>query len=476
MGKKYEIAKKLFDPVVIQEKQSNIFRYLMLEENLPYRTVIQEWASNFIDRDGKFITEFQTTFNSSFWELYIFAVLNEIGFKNSYNYPSPDFIFNDLIFECTISNPPDDVRANFAKLFLTASGEKKLELRRDMIEFSCVRLMNSISAKIKKYKEYYSKLDYVKNKPFIICITPFDQEHSQLQGTEAIIQCLYAAGTPLFMDDGNSNSISDRTFLGINLVKSVIKHSGTSIDTGLFCKPENSFVSAVLFSSTATISKVHTLSSKRDGSNFSVTRFNKNSKFSNEFIFSDTNYNETLVDGVSLFLNPFADIKFDVSKFQNAGIGVSLYSSEGKLLFSNYPDNFLLHRSKISSCIIGSEKHKILEDTRSKEKSRPLLTYQKIKYHEDQLVCVDAIHDNYKEQWKAYYKGWTIFVVQCSVDNDWGWLANNTKSSTMQDFITNNSKRGIITLLIEASFFTTKEEAFLDAKRAILNKLKNYGF
>jgi hypothetical protein len=37
--------------------------------------VLTDWARGFIDRDGKFVKEFQTTFNSCFWELYVYAVL-----------------------------------------------------------------------------------------------------------------------------------------------------------------------------------------------------------------------------------------------------------------------------------------------------------------------------------------------------------------------------------------------------------------
>jgi len=35
------------------------------------RNVLLNWAEGFIDRDGKFLKEFQTSFNSSFWELYL---------------------------------------------------------------------------------------------------------------------------------------------------------------------------------------------------------------------------------------------------------------------------------------------------------------------------------------------------------------------------------------------------------------------
>lgn len=35
--------------------------------------VLPGWPTDFEDRDGKFVTEFRTTFNSSFWEFYLHA-------------------------------------------------------------------------------------------------------------------------------------------------------------------------------------------------------------------------------------------------------------------------------------------------------------------------------------------------------------------------------------------------------------------
>src|SRR5699024_11891260 len=46
----------------------------------------------FQDRDNKFVKEFQTTFNSSFWELYLHACFNNLGFEINYSYSSPDFV------------------------------------------------------------------------------------------------------------------------------------------------------------------------------------------------------------------------------------------------------------------------------------------------------------------------------------------------------------------------------------------------
>ena len=37
------------------------------------REELQRWLDGFPDRDNKFVREFQTTFNSSFWEIYLHA-------------------------------------------------------------------------------------------------------------------------------------------------------------------------------------------------------------------------------------------------------------------------------------------------------------------------------------------------------------------------------------------------------------------
>lgn len=53
-----------------------------------YRKLVR----NFIDRDNKFINEFQTTFHSSFWELFIFACLKENHYVVDFSHQYPDFI------------------------------------------------------------------------------------------------------------------------------------------------------------------------------------------------------------------------------------------------------------------------------------------------------------------------------------------------------------------------------------------------
>ncbi len=70
----------LFD---IKEKNKNNlhnnFLRIMNENNKPIRKVIEDWSKDFVDRDKKFIDEFQLTFNSSYWELYCHAVFRKMG-------------------------------------------------------------------------------------------------------------------------------------------------------------------------------------------------------------------------------------------------------------------------------------------------------------------------------------------------------------------------------------------------------------
>src|SRR3546814_7253500 len=63
-----------------------------------YEMRISDWSSDvcssdlFIDRDGKFVKEFQSSFESSFWELYLHAVLKDMGMSLDYSFHAPDFV------------------------------------------------------------------------------------------------------------------------------------------------------------------------------------------------------------------------------------------------------------------------------------------------------------------------------------------------------------------------------------------------
>ena len=68
----------LFLPVVDESRMHPHFKSIYSNPIYqPQREVVAEWANGFVDRDNKFVYEFQTTFNSSFWELYLFALFKQ---------------------------------------------------------------------------------------------------------------------------------------------------------------------------------------------------------------------------------------------------------------------------------------------------------------------------------------------------------------------------------------------------------------
>ena len=55
----------LFTPVVSESAQHPNFRNIHKQPNVFNCDVLNDWARGFPDRDGKFVKEFQTTFDSS---------------------------------------------------------------------------------------------------------------------------------------------------------------------------------------------------------------------------------------------------------------------------------------------------------------------------------------------------------------------------------------------------------------------------
>lgn len=60
----------------------------------PVREVIQSWGRGLLERSGeqtKFVKEFQTTFNSALWELYLNEMFIRLDYSVDYTKDSPDF-------------------------------------------------------------------------------------------------------------------------------------------------------------------------------------------------------------------------------------------------------------------------------------------------------------------------------------------------------------------------------------------------
>lgn len=363
----------------------NNFLCIMNENNKSIRKVIEDWSKDFVDRDKKFIDEFQRTFNSSYWELYCHAVFSKMGLSIDYRHNHPDFVIVDkhnnstVTIEATISNPPNNGIPEYdekEKREHTISVEESVNL-------STLRLSNSITAKYKKYiddEKGYKKLPYVKDKPFIIAVAPFDQPNFQISNIQSILRVLYGVDTEYKMGNYIIND-------GFN---NIINKNGANVQLGLFTNNRMSEVGAVLFSCVATTGKARAISNQENTVFYQMRysqqfekpvvsinyRLNtKNSYLNKQFYsyvkksankwkksldhrrfscakpFIQEGYGETLTDGLHLFLNPYACGVYKVTDdflelFKKNGVNIHTYNKETRKHECIHPvDNTLFQRN-----------------------------------------------------------------------------------------------------------------------------------
>lgn len=312
----------LFTPVIDESKLHPNFKETINDTSKGVQEVLQLWAQGFIDRDGKFVKEFQTSYNSGFWELYLFAVLKHLKIDIDFKFASPDFVSSNknFVIEAVTANHSYGDLPEWEKSFETlknAAEEDFFEVSRQ----SVIRLSNAFSAKTKKYNELYRHLKHVENKPFIIAVSNYSKQDFNLHGDVAMQWLLYD-----FLNQG-----------------SVSKANGTEVPLGIFNDPRYEDVSAVLYSSVATFGKARALSDGVSNCIFDAVRI----KDDHEIIHvrgSGDDYKESLCDGLRLFVNPNAKQPIDIMDFADEGIRKFFPSEDGFISSSNHPEGDLCMR------------------------------------------------------------------------------------------------------------------------------------
>lgn len=295
--------------------------------------VLNSWVIGFQDRDNKFVKEFQTTFNTSFWELYLHACFSNLGFRIDYSYSSPDFVIKtrkqklEIIIEAVSTSHAKGWIPEHEKLMaiekIIEKGIPTDEDYEEIVHLATERIANAISNKADFYKEKYSKLSHVKGKPFILAIGSFEQPFFYLQGTAAINRVLYGIVKGEYRGDTPYFEYAD------NILK---KKNGSEIPIGLFNSPKYSHISGILFSSVASIGKVRSLSLNKK-KNIIIDSYTYNDYDKQGQIQSTPHqkYKESLLDGLSLYLNPYADNPLDPSEFDSNDIAVNYYKGSSKV-------------------------------------------------------------------------------------------------------------------------------------------------
>lgn len=309
----------LFDHVVAEHQFHPNFKSIMMRHALGIREVLDNWSDGFIDRDGKFVKEFQTTFNSSFWELYLFAVLKELKLEVDLTYHAPDFVLKDrgMVIEAAIASHAQDDIPEWKKTIAGITSEESFKA----FGLSAIRLSNALMGKLKKYQKSYSQLPHVKNKPFVIALGNYSMQDFNLHGDVPLQWLLY-----------------DVLEMG-----SLEKNNGSLVDLGLFRSDRFEEISAVIHSSLATTGKARVLSKTTGDITCHAIRI----KNLYELIKIEKNiseYKETLTDGLRLFVNPYARHPIDVDDFVKSDARIFLADKKGSLKISCHPDGDLCMR------------------------------------------------------------------------------------------------------------------------------------
>ena len=340
----------LFTPIVEEQKQNMIFKTLSHPNLYAEREVLDKWATGFTDRDNKFVQEFQSTFESSFWELYLNAVLNGNNVNVDYSYYAPDFVCekNGLKFciEATIANPEQDGLPAYG--FDNAHQNFDIDFK-EFNRKSIIRIANSIVSKNKKFDKSYKNHSHVIGKPFILGLNSFDRPHAHFIGHRGIIAVLYG----IYLNEEKALS-QNLNYIPKDKMDFITKENGAEIPLGFFTTPEYENISAVIYNPLATWGKVRALAQINDfnkGCFFTTLHTNEDP----DSMIPETNmgikkeiYMESLIDGTYIFYNPFAKYPLDYELFDQKGIAHITINEAGNLE-EFIPGRFLLSRTLIST-------------------------------------------------------------------------------------------------------------------------------
>lgn len=331
----------LFTPIIAPDRQHPVFQMLLQPEYGPERDVLNAWADGMLDRDGKFVQEFQSTFESGLWELYLHAATKVWGLRLNQTVASPDFVVSSplpLGIEATIAGPALGGKP--------AYGYDKDDIPEDFGRFNteaAIRICNSFTSKVRRYREYYETLPHMRDAPFVIAIASFDRPLAHLAAARPIIAAMYG----LYHDEALTPPDADKV-VSYN-VTTAQKSTGVDVPVGMFCEPTYPDVSAVIFSSVATWGKIRALADNPTARTLYRTFHPKLGQLMPEIRQAQkSDYHEDLLDGLMILHNPFARRPIPKGVFSHPRVCEIRVAEDGELLM-DAPDDFLLIRTLITT-------------------------------------------------------------------------------------------------------------------------------
>lgn len=332
----------LFEQQVSNEKLHPNYISFMKHSTEEDRSILNQWADGFPDRDNKFVKEFQTTFNSCFWEIYLYKLFKDLGFSFDWNYNRPDFILNtndiDIVVEATISSNAQNEQPEWEKeedIMKRYNGY--VDNMNEKNKYSIIRLANSFISKLRKYKDY-KELTHVKKKPFVLAIAPFEQPLHYHQYDRPIMALLY----DFYLDEEEYLKNPEKFPNGLvgKRLHTVEKENGNEIELGMFLDDKAEEISAVLFNPIATFSKAQSMKENKMGIFQHIWTTPNETKPLITY-----NEEEFIEDGLFIFHNPYAKYPLDKNIFKKNRICQVFMDKDTLYIEKDFGEKHLCHRN-----------------------------------------------------------------------------------------------------------------------------------
>ncbi|VVO21101.1 hypothetical protein PS718_04218 [Pseudomonas fluorescens] len=325
--------KKKLHPQYIQLKNSPGFK--------PARTILRSIQKSFIDPDGNFVEQFQTTgFDQRTFELFLNELFKSQNMIIDRRHDRPDFILSKgdrtIALEAVTANPSNNSGIIPYSIYpeLDNTDSELVDLYRNEIP---IRLGSPLFSKLKK--EYWT-LPQVKGKSLVIAIQDFSRPGSLTSSSSALAQYLYGVEYDAQKDKSGNLTVHHKP------IKEHIKGSKI-IPSGFFDLPGAENISGILFCNTGTIATFNRISHAGKGNDPALRmirygtsyRHGKNATLPAPFMYEIGTYQaeiETWNQGTIFFHNPNALIPLPIGW---VGASADTYLKDGEHI-TNFHDDF----------------------------------------------------------------------------------------------------------------------------------------
>lgn len=289
-----------FTPVVDAKRQHPIFKVLISNRGYSRaHELIREMMHYFEDVDGNFVQQFQSDgFDARLWELYLYALLNELDYGFDRQYAVPDFhcqgLLGDFFIEATTVNPPGSA------LNVGSNREAYFE------HYVPLKYSSVLSAKLNK-RDWEKQ--HAVGRPYMIAVQDFHAPYAMAWSNSALVEYLYAIRqTECVNADGKHEIISEK-------VTEYKLGDKPPIPAGFFLLPDSENISAVLANPNGTLPKFNRMGFLAGFGDRSIRMLRSGycyrgsltpQQFNAEVHSPD--YTETWCEGLSVYHNPLARV------------------------------------------------------------------------------------------------------------------------------------------------------------------------